>query len=223
MKSKKSLELKDICMYLEHKVKFLYKGFDHVLAANDNAKDSTGLSLDSQSFDIPEKYLIEKIGWLQNLSVRSNGTIKFQIGTKRVKTYYHSLDCNILLIPMGLINKPINVKGYNDGKEFIPFIELCKSRFDRDVYELDDSENGDKRFGWGEFNPDTEEQKEFVLNWDSDFQEIVSQYNDYLGGEFNPSHYSLGYPEFQLLAKWHFDFQDLIGQGLALDKTIQKI
>lgn len=111
-------------------------------------------------------------------------------------------DCKPLFNPMSAITQPMIIEGYNDGKEFVPMIELAK------IECIDDGSN--RAF-------------ERAVIYAPNVVRIYYTEDDCNGCgwrtyEFpDDGRYSLN--EIQLLNQWHFDVNDLIGQGLAIDKT----
>lgn len=111
--------------------------------------------------------------------------------------YKRVSDFKPLLNPMSAMTKPMVVKGYNNDKEFVPIIELGLSQ------RMYASIDGKKRYL--KFTPD---------------HIIVCILFEKYQKEGYERFIILTPGRIQLLAQWHFDYNDLIGQGLALDKTI---
>lgn len=111
------------------------------------------------------------------------------------------IECNInnlkpLLRPMSALTKPMRLEGYNGGEEFVPIHELIKIEYPTACKIVPFEAN---------------------VNLFKVYLDNANGSNDYL--LYSVSSNILCLRELQLLSQWHFDFQDLIGQGLAIDKT----
>ncbi len=117
-----------------------------------------------------------------------------------------------ILHPLSDLTKPITVEGYNEGKEFVPIVEiaeilyqkiswtgklqLCSITKDRVMFDSYEDINI--------FRYDEKEQ-EFYVSFDEE--------------EYPPERQLT---IFELLYTWHFDVRHLISQNLAIDiNTIQ--
>lgn len=121
-----------------------------------------------------------------------------------------------LLHPLSRLTQPIKVEGYNDGKEFVPMLELFKSLDDSDIVDYNGQlEEYDMKI-YDELNhcisfDDDDDRIEFCCTGHSFWLFIDSD-----GVQNILDQYSL----FQLLYKWHFDVFGLIPSGLAKELEI---
>ena len=117
-------------------------------------------------------------------------------------------EVKIILHPMSDLIKPIRVEGYNDGKEFVPLVELAKNS------DIVVSEYTLK-----------------ILSTPPNCIEIGDGYVlQYLGDSFmclnsGDNEYSPinNFALFDLLNQWHFDYRGLIKDGLAVDINTIKL
>lgn len=130
------------------------------------------------------------------------------IGLEKLKTFtwvkmYNNVSYQIssvkpILRPMTDLIKPIVVEGYNNDEEFVPLVELAKNRSSNEGLSYELVRSGD---------PDDSNWYVNVEMPDSDDSYWFSMIDYY-----NPSMWIA-----DLLNQWHFDYRDLIGQGLAID------
>ncbi len=106
-----------------------------------------------------------------------------------------------LLIPMSAIDKPMTIDGYNNGEPFVPIIELMKRTPNDYSFELAYCDE---------------------ISLEEDFYQLDCGIIEYYwlmdDDDFRCSTIQLSLLDYQLLYQWHFDVNDLIGQGLAINK-----
>jgi len=117
--------------------------------------------------------------------------------------------CKLLLRPTSCLTKPITVPNYNDGKEFVPIVELAKyaetqyfTTDDVNYSRTDDCYgagwlNGEIAFAFGYF---ARNKSFYLCNENND-----KLYMNDMGGLFD------------LMNQWLIDWRDLIGKGLAVE------
>jgi hypothetical protein len=112
-----------------------------------------------------------------------------------------STKSKILLRPIECLTKPITVEGYNDGKEFVPMVELFRER----------------NKGWK--NMEKPDRCEWQFEDYPAFFSVshCASVTSFRFDRFNPS--SNPYWVIDLLNQWHIDWRGLIAKGLAVDKT----
>ena len=121
-----------------------------------------------------------------------------------------------LLIPMSAITQPMTVEGYNDGEEFVPLIELAK------IYLQDARRRGyycDEDF---KVVGDSVIIRENYLKFNYDVSRRYFNCESFFDASDD---YAVLYQSdlFQFMNMCHLDYNDLIGQGLAIDKTTYKL
>ena len=137
-------------------------------------------------------------------------------------------ECTPILHPLSDLTKPIKVEGYNDGKEFIPIVELAgieQGNYDEGsfiVRELDICQVITRKAAF--------EEDAHICEWKTGLgdQKEILNYNN--GNGFNAYYYFRSdYSDlssrvlhnqkelFKKLYQWHFDIDNLIEQKLAVD------
>ena len=164
------------------------------------------------------------VGQLGNISCYNDGDISlFRDNEGYVSNQYDYVDdIKPILHPMTDLIKPMTVKGYNEGKEFVPLFELAKLAYDEvfgvepelNEYNSDFStslkDSGAYEFDNFSFNNgmfEILEYGEIIKSNKRDeytFVEIVHT-------PLNQCKY------FDLLNQWHFDYNSLIECNLAID------
>jgi hypothetical protein len=148
-------------------------------------------------YDLKCKYKDEKTIWTLDLSA-------IEADYKNLKLPLWHYDCvdEIFLRPLSDLTKPIKVDGYNEGKEFIPLVELAKNSDDIvSEYSLEIIKSVPNCIEIGDG---------YILQYLGHsfmcFDEEDAQYSP-----INNVHL------FDLLNQWHFDYRNLINDGLAVD------
>lgn len=135
-----------------------------------------------------------------------NGNITFEIWTVQelLSTFgveHLPLDrLKLILRPMSDLTKSITVKGYNDNKEFIPLVEMCR------IVQGTSSSEHLKLIDDRVIDFTVEYHFKQNVFW---FQSVNGRKEVYLIP--NQNEY------FELLNQWHFDCRGLIDMGLAKD------
>ena len=121
-----------------------------------------------------------------------------------------------ILYPIEYLTKPITVEGYNDGKEFVPLIELAKLTMPHIRYcstpNYADISYSDRIEVV--FNIDNGQYFAFDLLKNSFVYGAISKNSKYM---ILPVINQVAM--FDLLNQWHIDWRGLIAKGLAVDKT----
>ena len=117
-----------------------------------------------------------------------------------------------LLIPMSAITQPMTVEGYNDGAEFIP-LEVIGKLYNANGKMYENSE-GVLEFGWSVCNGD--DYSGYGLAWSEEDKAFFVYEDEFEYAMFIDNFMTI--EVVNLLHQWHFDINDLIGQGLALNK-----
>lgn len=110
------------------------------------------------------------------------------------------------------IHVEITEKGYNDGKPFVPIVELAKQWIDEEIKDYLTLNVSPLYIGIRASNPD------FIFAWwleDRCFGAWYSGWNDVEAGddiELRDTH-----KIYDLLHAWHFDYRGLIEQGDAVN------
>ncbi|MCK5605301.1 hypothetical protein KAR91_25640 [Candidatus Pacearchaeota archaeon] len=150
-----------------------------------------------------------------------------------LKHYWSKYGYMLLLHPLSNLTKPIKVEGCNDGKEFVPMIELLRLKesnfFHSDnrlkhnanlniiscSYETYDLSIGLTHEAIVKYIETYTNQGDIVksFRYDTEFRRFALR---------NDSHnkpLAVGYQLdlFKLLYQWHFDVENLIELGLAID------
>lgn len=125
----------------------------------------------------------------------------------REKQMFNIKDVKPILHPLSDLTKPITVDGYNEGKEFVPIVELA-------------------RIGTGHaINEGYELGKTGVIKW-SRYYFGINENNDFsFFADARGGFYEIRNQRqlFELLYKWHFDLEKLIDDNLAIDiNTLKK-
>jgi hypothetical protein len=135
--------------------------------------------------------------------IKSNGVLSFDnIRGILADVLYPDAEVHVykpyfLLRPMSDLIKPIIVKGYNDDKAFVPLEVLSYTLFGAVGLIID------QKMCFGYRNKDT-------FYWDeNDFTVNYHDSDDYINVSF--------LEVYDLLDQWHFDYRNLIAEGLAID------
>ena len=118
-------------------------------------------------------------------------------------------DIKPLLRPMSDLTKSIVVKGYNNDKEFVPIVALAERAFEIEINNITGFSQSGKCRG---------------VNFIFDYVEYGFSYSE----DIDAFHTQIISPKqnivtdnqsqlFDLLNQWHFDYRNLIGEGLAID------
>lgn len=110
-----------------------------------------------------------------------------------------------VLRPMSDLYVEITERGYNDGKLFIPIVELANLLGAPEVYQWELHSDGRCAF-----SPEAMEYFRW-LEVEKSFLHSLSYRHDYLGYDICNQH-----EMYDLLHRLHFDYRDLIGAGLAV-------
>ncbi len=110
-----------------------------------------------------------------------------------------------ILRPMSDLYVEITERGYNDGKLFIPIVELANLLGAPEVYQWELHSDGRCAF-----SPEAMEYFRW-LEVEKSFLHSLSYRHDYLGYDICNQH-----EMYDLLHRLHFDYRDLIGAGLAV-------
>lgn len=143
----------------------------------------------------------DKLGYLRAVifvQCEQSQSIGWEVITARGLDEHYNIisNCKPLLNPMSALTKPMIVEGYNDGKEFIPIIQMALLNWSRDYIKTRLSSHNEAEI--------------YYLH--------INGYEDYRSYEL-PDDNRFSFSEIEFMAMCHIDFNDLIGQGLALDKT----
>jgi len=101
-----------------------------------------------------------------------------------------------LLRPLSQLTQPITVEGYNDGKEFVPVVELLKMKFPHNDYNSKYGLISVSDSGFPSAYYTYRAQFQLMLNLET------SEYPKWIADQ---------------LIKWHFDLHGLIEQELAIN------
>lgn len=110
-----------------------------------------------------------------------------------------------ILRPMSDLYVEITERGYNDGKLFIPIVELANLLGAPEVYQWELHSDGRCAF-----SPEAMEYFRW-LEVEKSFLHTLSYRHDYLGYDICNQH-----EMYDLLHRLHFDYRDLIDAGLAV-------
>lgn len=178
----RKLELKDICSYLPYDLKCQgmgkwEEGEDYVDESTAKIFTMSGISTDSNE----ERY------------------IEVMYGNDKDVIYFPD-DFFPILHPMSDLHKPIKVSSYNEGKEFIPIVEMARiaqGSKDSSHLRLQDDTVIDFTIAY-----------HFKQNvfW---FQSLQRKKQVYILPDQDKY--------FDLLNQWHIDYRGLIPDGLAID------
>lgn len=133
-----------------------------------------------------------------------------------------------ILRPMSDIIKPIIVEGYNEGKEFIPLVELAKLAY-KEIY----SEYSIGDFNTKKIEPNPKSDGSYQIGHFSykdgmfeflEYGEVVKRNKNDLNPFVEIVHTPLKqYQYFDLLNQWLFDYRGLIEMNLGINiNTLQK-
>lgn len=193
----KKLELKDIACYLPYNLMVLHE--EHLGLNDCSAKKINAINVCSGTIEI-----IQNGSWMWTDNFRP------------------------ILRPMSDLINFIIVNGYNNDSPFIPLIEMAKyayseiynaiGHFNYDIEELraNPKSNGAYEIGHFSYKDGTFEMLEYG--------EIIKRNKNDMEPFVEIVHNSLNqYKYFDLLNQWHFDYRNLIHEGLAVDiNTINK-
>lgn len=131
-------------------------------------------------------------------------------------------DIKPLLRPISDLTKPIVVKGYNDDKAFVPIVALAETAYKEvfDGYVTNESV-------LKEIEPNPKSDGSYMIDNFSfkdgmfemlDYGEVIKRnkkdeepFVEIVHTPLNQCNY------YDLLDQWHFDYRNLIGEGLAID------
>ncbi len=116
-------------------LRFQYDSYDHKKAVKEHNETTnewfnTNPDCHGISKELKDKYAVKQIGRIHSITFRKHGSI-YKIGNKYPKSYYETqlvVDVKPFLRSLSKLTEPIMVEGYNDGKPFVPIIELNKMR-----------------------------------------------------------------------------------------------
>ena len=190
----RKLELKDVAAYLPYGMNFINK--DGVILRMD------ALQVSDYNVWAHQRYVKGKkdekdINYPYLSSLKCSGEGDYW---RRIKP---------ILRPMSDLTKPIVVKGYNDDKEFVPIVALAERAFEIEINNITGFSQSGKCRG---------------VNFIFDYVEYGFSYSE----DIDAFHTQIISPKqnivtdnqsqlFDLLNQWHFDYRNLIADGLAID------
>jgi len=182
-----------LCGYLPYEVYVQYEGILNGKERENYRKEWTKRNqdkteiLDIEPYDIPDEVIGLKIAPLKRITQYKKFWLA-EAGIKQYKKFYNGGDCKPVIFNLNCLTKPIIVKGYNGGEEFVPIDEMVKIGLAPSGIEYDLEDNV---FYIGKYEG----------------------CNSYDVLEWNELHYSA----IEFFNKIKLDFRNLIGQGLAID------
>jgi hypothetical protein len=114
-----------------------------------------------------------------------------------------------ILRPMSDLTKSIVVKGYNDDKKFVPIVALAERSFEIEIDAVTGFAQNGKCRGVSFIFDYVEYGFSYSEDTDSFHTQIISPKQNIIAD--NQSQL------FDLLNQWHFDYRNLIEDGLAVD------
>ena len=190
----RKLELKDIVGYLPYGMNFINK--DGVILRMD-ALQVSGYNVWAHQRYVKGKKDERDINYPYLNSLKCSGEGDY---LRKIKP---------ILRPMSDLTKSIVVKGYNDDKEFVPIVALAERAFEIEINNITGFSQSGKCRG---------------VNFIFDYVEYGFSYSE----DIDAFHTQIISPKqnivtdnqsqlFDLLNQWHFDYRNLIGEGLAID------
>jgi hypothetical protein len=175
-------------------------------------------------YDLKCKYKDEKTIWTLDLSA-------IEADYKNLKLPLWHYDCvdEIFLRPLSDLTKPIKVDGYNEGKEFTPLVALARTAYSelydeyllikKNTIQIEENPKSDGSYQIGGFS-----YKNGMFEM-LDYGEVIKRNKNDLEPFVEIIHTPLNQCKyFDLLNQWHFDYRNLIEDGLAVDiNTINNI
>jgi hypothetical protein len=134
-----------------------------------------------------------------------------------------------ILHPISDLTKPIKVDGYNEGKEFTPLVALARTAYSelydeyllikKNTIQIEENPKSDGSYQIGGFS-----YKNGMFEM-LDYGEVIKRNKNDLEPFVEIIHTPLNQCKyFDLLNQWHFDYRNLIEDGLAVDiNTINNI